>query len=82
MTGSQFTLELGSDFRASQSPALDVRLCNDTNCRSGSLDLGDLQSFSGAQTYPLPSGNGGSGYDRVVIFCRAVQLAFGFGLLR
>ncbi len=79
-TGSSHALELGSDFQASQSPALDVRLCNDTNCRSMNLNLGDLQRFSGSQTYSLP--NDGAAYDRVVIYCRAVQLAFGFGLLR
>lgn len=78
--GGSFTLELGSDFRSSQSAALDVRLCNDSNCRGPNLDLGDLQSFSGTQSYPLP--NDGSAYAQVVIYCRAVQLAFGFGTLR
>lgn len=79
-SGGRYTLELGSDFRSSQSPALDVRLCNDTNCRGGSLELSALQSFSGAQSYDLP--NDGSAYSLVVIYCRAVQLAFGFGNLR
>lgn len=79
-SAGSYSLELGSDFRASQSPALDVRLCNDTNCRGGSLELGPLSSFSGRQSYAMP--NDGSAYDRVVIYCRAVQLAFGFGTLR
>jgi hypothetical protein len=79
-SGRSYTLELGSDFRASNSPALDVRLCNDTNCRSANLNLGELQRFSGAQTYSMP--NDGRGYDRVVIYCRAVELAFGYGTLR
>jgi len=79
-SGGRYTLELGSDFRSSQSPALDVRLCNDTNCRGAGLELGALRSFSGAQSYDLP--NDGSAYSLVVIYCRAVQLAFGFGNLR
>ena len=79
-SGGRYTLELGSDFRSSQSPALDVRLCNDTNCRGASLELGALGSFSGAQSYDLP--NDGGAYSLVVIYCRAVQLAFGFGNLR
>lgn len=79
-SGGRYTLELGSDFRSSQSPALDVRLCNDTNCRGASLELGALRSFSGAQSYDLP--NDGGAYSLVVIYCRAVQLAFGFGNLR
>jgi hypothetical protein len=79
-SGGRYTLELGSDFRSSQSPALDVRLCNDTNCRGAGLELGALRSFSGAQSYDLP--NDGGAYSLVVIYCRAVQLAFGFGNLR
>lgn len=79
-SGAAYSLELGADFRASQSPALDVRLCNDSNCRGANLDLGSLRSFSGMQGYAMP--NDGSGYSQVVIYCRAVQLAFGFGMLR
>jgi hypothetical protein len=79
-TGGRFTLELGSDFRSSQSPALDVRLCNDMNCRGTNLELGALRSFSGAQAYDMP--NDGASFSQVVIYCRAVQLAFGFGSLR
>ncbi len=78
--GGSFSLELGSDFRSSQSAALDVRLCNDSNCRGANLDLGTLRSFSGRQSYSLP--NDGSAYSQVVIYCRGVQLAFGFGTLR
>ncbi len=79
-SGGTHSLELSSDFRASQSPALDVRLCNDANCRGANLELGPLQAFSGRQSYSLP--NDGSAYSQVVIYCRAVQLAFGFGTLR
>jgi hypothetical protein len=79
-TGSSFSVELLSDFRTSQSPALDVRLCVDVNCRGAQLELGGLRAFSGPQSYALP--NDGASFSHAVIFCRAVQLAFGYGVLR
>jgi hypothetical protein len=79
-SGDQFALELLPDFRTSQSAALDVRLCVDVNCRNAQLDLGPLKAFAGAQNYPLP--NDGGSYTHAVIYCRAVRLAFGFGVLR
>ena len=79
-TGSEFALELQSDFRTSQSAALDVRLCVDINCRGAQLDLGGLKAFSGTQTYALP--NDGGSFSHAVIYCRAVRLAFGFGVLQ
>ncbi len=78
--GSAHRLELGADFRTSQSAALDVRLCRETRCQSGDLDLGTIQKFSGAQQYPLP--DDGSAYRYAVIWCRGVNLPFGFGELR
>ena len=75
-----FSLELDAGFRTSQSQALDVRLCSNTNCRGASLNLGDLQRFSGSQVYPMPEA--GDGFTHVVIFCRGVNLAFGDGILR
>jgi len=76
----RYRLELRSDFRTSQSGALDVRLCRETGCRGGDLNLGAIKAFSGAQSYELP--DDGSAYSYVVIWCRAVALPFGFGELR
>ena len=76
----EFTLELDSDFRTSQSQALDVRLCSNTNCQGDSMNLGDLQRFSGRQSYSMP--NDGDAFTHVVIFCYGVNLAFGDGILR
>jgi hypothetical protein len=78
--GDAHRLDLLDDFRTSQSGALDVRLCRETTCTDGDLDLGTLQAFSGAQTYPLPGD--GSAYAYVVIWCRAIALPFGFGQLQ
>lgn len=78
--GDAHRLDLLDDFRTSQSGALDVRLCRETTCTDGDLDLGTLQGFSGAQTYPLP--DDGSAYAYVVIWCRGIALPFGFGQLQ
>lgn len=80
MTGSTYTLELQDDFRTSNSGVLDVRLCRDTRCGSGDLNLGAIRAFTGRQTYVLP--DNGAAFRYVVIWCRAVNLPFGFGDLR
>ena len=78
--GGVHRLDLEEDFRTSRSGALDVRLCRQTTCTEGDLDLGPVQSFSGAQSYALP--DDGSAYRYVVVWCRAVSLPFGFGELQ
>jgi hypothetical protein len=78
--GAAHRLELRDDFRTSQSGALDVRLCRETRCTSSDLNLGQIRAFSGAQQYALP--DDGSAYRYAVIWCRAVNLPFGFGELR
>lgn len=78
--GADHRLDLHANFRTSRSGALDVRLCRDTRCFPGDLDLGPIQKFEGAQSYRLP--NDGQAYRYVVIWCRGVNLPFGFGRLR
>jgi len=78
--GVAHRLELRDDFRTSQSSALEVRLCRETRCTSSDLNLGEIRSFSGAQHYALP--DDGGAYRYAVIWCRAVNLPFGFGELR
>jgi hypothetical protein len=78
--GAAHRLELRDDFRTSQSAALDVRLCRETRCTGGDLDLGQIKAFGGAQQYALP--DDGAAYRYAVIWCRAVNLPFGFGELR
>jgi hypothetical protein len=72
-------LLLRSSFRTSQSGALEVRLCGQTQCGPGDLNLGDIKAYSGRQQYPL--GDDAGQYRFVVIWCRAVNLPFGFGEL-
>jgi hypothetical protein len=76
----EFSLELESDFRTSNSAALDVRLCTNEGCTGDHVSLGAPQRFSGAQSYPLA--NNGAAYDFVTIYCLAVRLPFGYGRLQ
>ena len=78
--GAGHRLELREDFRTSQSTALDVRLCRETRCAGDDLNLGEIKAFAGAQHYALP--DDGAAYRYAVIWCRAVNLPFGFGELR
>ena len=76
----EFTLELEEDFRTSNSAALDVRLCTNSGCTGDNVSLGELQRFSGRQSYPLA--DSGTGYSHVSIYCTAVRLPFGSGRLQ
>jgi len=76
----EFTLELGSDFRTNNSPALDVRLCTNEGCTGDFVSLGALPRFGGRQSYPLA--DNGAGYGFVTIYCLGVRLPFGYGRLR
>lgn len=78
--GAAHRLELREDFRTSQSAALDVRLCRETRCTGDDLNLGQIKATSGAQQYALP--DDGTAYRYAVIWCRGVNLPFGFGELR
>ena len=76
----EFTLELEEDFRTSNSAALDVRLCTNSGCTGDNVSLGELQRFSGRQSFPLA--DSGAGYSHVSIYCTAVRLPFGSGRLQ
>lgn len=79
--GSSHTLEFRSDFRI-DGGMNDVYLANSTDRpRSGDLNLGELRSRSGAQSYVI-SGGDGSGYSHVLIWCRPFQVPIGLGRLR
>jgi hypothetical protein len=78
--GGEHTLELESDFRTSNSAALDVRLCTNQGCTGDYVSLGALQRFGGRQSYPLA--DNGAGFGFVTIYCLAVRLPFGYGRLR
>ena len=78
--GGAFTLELRSDFRI-DSGRNDVYLTNSPNgITAADLNLGDMKSVSGAQSYAIPGD--GSGHRYVLLWCRPFQVPIGVGELR
>lgn len=77
--GRTFTLELRSDFRI-DTGSIDVVLSNDPDSIDGGLNLGDLKSMRGAQSYPMP--NDGAAYRYLVLWCRPFRVPIGLGELR
>ena len=78
--GSSYRLDLLDDFLTNNSGALEVRLCTDPSCGGAQRNLGSLTASSGRQSYALA--DAASEFGSVVIWCRGVNLAFGFGVLR
>ena len=77
--GSSITLELRSDFRI-DSGNNDVILTNSTSSMDGGMNLGDMRSTSGAQSYNMS--NDGSGFRYVILWCRPFRIPIGVGELR
>jgi len=78
--GGSFVLELGSDFRI-DSGNNDVYLTSGPDTIRGSdLNLGNMQSQTGRQTYRLP--DDGSRYGYVMLWCRPFRVPIGVGELR
>ncbi len=78
--GGRYRLEFSSSFRVSGAANSDVYLTNSTNGIAGELNLGNLRSGSGAQSYSIP--NDGSGYRYVLIWCRPFTIPIGLGELK
>lgn len=78
--GAAFSLELRQDFRI-DTGSIDVYLANQTDgVRSTDLNLGDLRSRTGAQSFALP--DAGNGYRYVLLWCRPFRIPIGLGELR
>ena len=73
------TLELRSDFRI-DSGNNDVILTNSTTSMDGGLNLGNMRSLTGAQSYAMP--NDGSNFRYVILWCRPFRIPIGVGELR
>lgn len=78
--GTSLSLDLESNFAASNGPQLGVYLATTA---SGSLNtqnsvkLANLMSNTGMQTYSVPSGVGLNDYNFVVIYCIPFTVRFG-----
>lgn len=78
--GESFRLELGEDFRI-DSGNNDVYLTSGADTIRGSdLNLGNMQSLTGRQTYVLPDDGGRYGF--VMLWCRPFRVPIGVGELR
>lgn len=86
--GGHRYLEIDSAFSTSNmGPDLHVLL--DTSAQpsqsysnlGGSLNLGSLQNFSGAQRYPIPDAIDIASFNSVVIWCRMANATFGYAPL-
>ena len=71
-------LEFGPDFSVSAGPRLGIYLSTTNSVGPGSVDLGEIQSFTGSQTYQLPDSVELTSFDWVVIHCVPFNITFGF----
>ena len=80
LEGGSFTLELGNDFRI-DSGNNDVYLTSGSDTiRNSDLNLGNMKSLTGRQTYALPDDGGRYGF--VMLWCRPFRVPIGVGELR
>ena len=75
-TGLQ--LRFLDNFVVTNGPDLHVYLSSENGINARSVDLGALQSPSGAQTYMLPGNIGMNDFDYVVIHCVPFNVSFGW----
>ena len=70
---------LGTDFTTPSGPDLNVYISQGYKDRSitNFLDLGDLRSTTGEQSYAIPSGTDIAPYTHIVIYCVGANGAFG-----
>ena len=75
----ELQLTFSEDFSTSNGPGLYVYLTNSESSTSGGIELGALQSNTGAQTYNIDEDIQLGTYDYVLIYCKPFGVAFGIG---
>ncbi len=64
-------VKLGDDFSVEKGPDVYVLLSrSEKGGQSGSVNLGKLKKFSGAQTFDVPAGTELSGFSHLVLWCK------------
>jgi hypothetical protein len=76
-SNGQLTLNFGSDFSSSNGPGLYVYLSPVNSVTSNSVELGELISTTGAQSYSVQSGYSLSDFSYVIIHCKPFSVSFG-----
>lgn len=78
--GNDLELSFDSDFTASNGPGLFVYLSNSQENVTGGVEVGQLQSNSGAQSYTISMSDAQLGtYRFVLIYCKPFGIPFGIG---
>ena len=75
----ELLLTFSDDFSATNGPGLYVYLTNSESSTSGGVELGELQSNNGAQTYEVDDEVQLGTYDYVLVYCKPFGVAFGIG---
>ncbi|MEO5761414.1 MAG: DM13 domain-containing protein, partial [Vicinamibacteria bacterium] len=78
-SGSSVSLVFQSDFRIDGGVS-DVILSNRQDSMDGGMNLGELKSLSGEQSYAMR--NDGSDFRYVILWCRPFRVVIGVGELR
>jgi hypothetical protein len=80
-SGNRYRLELSDDFRI-DTGSIDVYLTRSGDTRGdGDLNLGNMQSLTGAQSYEMGGDDGGA-YRYVMLWCRPFRVPIGLGELQ
>ncbi|MEO8227258.1 MAG: DM13 domain-containing protein [Gemmatimonadota bacterium] len=70
-TDGKSQVKLGDDFSVEKGPDVYVLLSRSAKGgQSGSVNLGKLMKFSGAQTFDVPAGTKLSGFSHLVLWCK------------
>lgn len=70
-----------SNFRTQNGPGLYIYLSPEEEGVSGGVNLGELKSTSGAQTYAIPASVDPADFDYVIIYCQPFGVPFGTATL-
>jgi hypothetical protein len=80
-TGAGLELRFASNFIASSSlPGLYVYLTNNINTNNGALEISRINTFTGAQTFTLPSEVKIDDYSHVLFYCKPFSVKVGDGV--
>lgn len=71
------TMVLADNFSAQNGPGLYFYLSNQPNRISGGVELGEVRSVSGADSYSVPDGVELDDFNHVVLYCKPFGVGFG-----
>ncbi|MEL6696577.1 MAG: DM13 domain-containing protein [Bacteroidota bacterium] len=71
------TVSFGSDFRTQNGPGLFVYLSPNADNVSGGVNLGQIKTTTGEQSYALPPNANPEDFDHVIIYCQPFRVPFG-----